>query len=482
MIISPTARLRRCVRGTPSNRTSRWAWLAVLALAAACFGPAARSATAAPASYLYWTDVNGYADADPSTFGYIGRAGIDGSDVRPTFARPWTTDEYRGIAAYGSYIYVTHERRYTTADGSANEEAAIGRLNLDGTGFEDRYVVPAPETDQPYLSEVVANDKGLFWSGGFYDYGAPLGHAGLDGTAIDPDFAHIGQFNAYNSDQSANSTALFFAHRYFTEDGLQGDLARVALDGSDVDLELIRDLRVGSTAATDQYVYWVDAVTSAIGRARTDGSQVDRAFIPNAAPDTGGLSGTALVTDGKYLYWNVGERIDRSTIDGSDITRGFIQTGRRGLVALAIGDAAAPSNNPPNPPGPPSTPTGPQDAPPPTPTPTTPSQLPTPTLGRPVVTPPAPAPKSSAAPRPRATLSASGVVRRKFVTIRVTNVPAKAKVTVTWRPKRGKATRQAVTVNRSLARTKAPAIAGPYRVSVTYKGKTLLRSRAVVVR
>lgn len=434
----------------------------------------ASPAAAAPTTYLYWTDYSNASEPSAASVGFIGRARIDGTAVEPSFVKPWATNEFRSVAAYGPCLYVTGKREGHGSEDYTYEEAAIGRLKTDGSGFNDGFLVPNPERDQPGFLDLAVGPHGIYWSAYWYDYGAPLGHAALDGGSVNTDFADINQYNAYNSYPALNSSTLFFQ---VFQLGVGGSLAKVNLDGSGVQRALIPGLRVTALTATDQYVYWLDAVTGAIGRAKVDGTDVTPALVPNALSTD--IEGGHLVNDGTYLYWTHGSMIARAKVDGTDLRLNFIDTGRERPMSLTIGTAD--SSEPPPPP-PPFVPPVPPSLPDPEPEPTPLPQLPPATTPTPAPKPLAPAPASHRATKATASLRASRVRRGKSLTIRLKGVPNKAKLVVRWKPKRGKTVRRTVTVSKSRVRVVAPKKKGRYRVTVSYKGRALVKNRAVVVR
>jgi hypothetical protein len=121
----------------------------------------------------------------------------------------------------------------------------------------------------------------------------------------------------------------------------------------------------------------------------------------------------------------------------------------------------------------------------PTPTPD-PTPIETPQPQPPVQVPVPPALPRTPVPAPAirlsAKLSATKIRRGKRLTIRVTNVPNKARLIVSWKPKRGNVVKKTVTVSKNRAQVLAPKKKGRYRVTVNYKGRALVKGRTVVVR
>lgn len=74
------------------------------------------------------------------------------------------------------------------------------------------------------------------------------------------------------------------------------------------------------------HVYWID--DTGIGRARIDGSEVERSFVEPLAEDLEEPA-TALASDGTYLYFArcAGAAIGRVKLDGTELDREFISDG-----------------------------------------------------------------------------------------------------------------------------------------------------------
>lgn len=84
-------------------------------------------------------------------------------------------------------------------------------------------------------------------------------------------------------------------------------------------------------------------------------------------------------------------------------------------------------------------------------------------------------------PKPSARLTSTKIKRGESVTLTFKHVANSSKVTVTWKPKHGGASKQTVRVKKDKAAIKAPRKKGLYTVTVTY-GKTTLAKRKIRVR
>lgn len=114
-----------------------------------------------------------------------------------------------------------------------------------------------------------------------------------------------------------------------------------------------------------------------------------------------------------------------------------------------------------------------------------PGVVPQPQVQAPVQPPVLPAPAPIQAPqavKASAKLSATKVKRGKRLTVHVVGVPNRARLVVSWKPRRGKAVAATALVTKGRALVVAPKKRGRYRVTVTYKGRVLVRGRTVVVR
>lgn len=94
------------------------------------------------------------------------------------------------------------------------------------------------------------------------------------------------------------------------------------IDGTGVNQELITGITFPSGIAVHgDYVYWSDVETNTIGRAKTDGTEVDYEFITE-----GVYFAVGLVARGGCLYWsnNGTQSINRANLDGTEVDQDFI--------------------------------------------------------------------------------------------------------------------------------------------------------------
>lgn len=213
--------------------------------------------------------------------GAIGRANLDGSSPDESFISGLGYP--CGVAVDRSNIY--------WADRSTG---MVGRANLDGGDVERGFIMGGASP-----CGVAVDRSHVFWAN---SEGASIGRANLDGTA--PNQAFIPAVEA------PCGIAVSASHIYWaSSDGTgsaAGAIGRAALDGSLVEDAFIPGVgEPAGVAVNGTHVYWVDEGTrnrldsgdpdflmpGVVGRARLDGGDIDRRFIP-----TGPANGIALDT------------------------------------------------------------------------------------------------------------------------------------------------------------------------------------------
>jgi hypothetical protein len=248
---------------------------------------------AAPAA-VYWDE--------PGT---LGAANLDGSSPNPKYLL------FRHMAGPTCDVAVTATHLYWC------EWFGIWRVNLEGPA------VPTQVVSGLNNPGGIAVDGGhLYWAS---RAGGSIGRAALDGSSREDSF--ISGLRE-PSEVTVNDRYLYWVN--FNEIG------RARLDGSEVEKVFVETIPAGPGLAVDSsYIYWSD--DRAIGRARVaDGSGVDPDFIT-------GLDhvGTIAVDSGR-LYWiNTPEGMNYSTIgragtDGSDVNRSWIPTQKFNATSVAV--------------------------------------------------------------------------------------------------------------------------------------------------
>jgi len=207
-----------------------------------------------------------------SNEGSIGRANLDGSESDNGFVDGLEFPS--GLAVDGPHVY--------WADRLTNQ---IGRANLDGSGVERDFIDGAD-----YPCGVAVDGSYLYWSN--RDSNA-IGRAWLDGTHVEQEFLS-------EVDQPC-SVAVTPTQIYWTslEGGAfdPGSIGRAPIAGGPVENEFIPDIyEAFSLAADSTHLYWTDegwenlqqgddptaVPAGAVGRARLDGTEVERRWIPTA--------------------------------------------------------------------------------------------------------------------------------------------------------------------------------------------------------
>jgi hypothetical protein len=260
----------------------------------------------------------------PAGAGTIGRANVDGSGVDQSFIpRPGSDPPFLALP-YS--IAVDHSQVYWTQilDDGMDPPLGIRRANLDGSRVE---TIVGGDGDEVGLLGAIAVGAGhLYWAS---DGG--ISRANLDGSAVERFFIPA----------SAYDLVVAGRHIYWTWGSAIG---RARLDGSGVEPFFIT--RTGSVrlAVGDRYIYWAwrpgagrscgggppsppcRPPEQVIGRAKLDGSDVDRRFISDL-PVGSSEYATAIAVDGGHIYWTDGGggHIGRARVDGTHVEEAFIR-------------------------------------------------------------------------------------------------------------------------------------------------------------
>ncbi|MEV4418455.1 hypothetical protein AB0L40_00595 [Patulibacter sp. NPDC049589] len=480
----------------------------------AATGSSPRGPLALDAGHLYWTDyVTG-----------LGRMAIDGSDVTPHFLG--VLQQTGGLAAASS----------TTYWGTSQAYGAIGRLNADGSNLTPNLITPTPlagavpEIAEDIHQDIATDGKHVFW---WSFYG--INRANLDGTGATR--------WVVGTDGGGEAPTLAATDRFLFWGGADGDnreIGRANIDGTDVRNSLLTaGHRIEALAANDHYVFWTEKGVDAIHRANLDGTGTRDDLVTGIHP-------TQLTADAAHVYWTdeAAGRIGRATTDGATVQDSFI-TGLRDPSAITVATEPIPLDTTPptisittpaqgqvftagqavasiyacndetdgsavaHCSGPatvdtttPGTKTFtvtatdaagntsttsttysvqalPSDTSPP---PTTTSATPPPSNPPPSNPLPGTKPPVKVVPVASAKLAAKSVKHGKKLTLKLKNVPNKAKLAISWKPRRGKTIRGTVRAKPNAARFTAPKKKGAYRLTVRYGSKTLLNNKKVTVR
>jgi hypothetical protein len=274
------------------------------------------AAIAAPgaSAFIYWGD---------SQNNRIGRAGNDGTGVDPNFI-----DSVPGpfaVTVDASHIY------WANLNGNA-----IGRANIDGSGVETNFITGI---EKP--SGVAVNASSIFWS----SFSGPVGRADISGASKDPTFIE--------GPVDSCGVALDSGHVYWADPatGEPGFIGRGSLDGNFNELQFVKLPGMSfpcGVAVNPASIFWAEPGVfvpsgTTLGRANTvDGKGVDKSFIAGASGPCG-----VTLDDSSHLYWanTVTNTIGRANTDGTDVNQSFVQTGGNEICGVAVDDRAPPSRS-----------------------------------------------------------------------------------------------------------------------------------------
>lgn len=211
---------------------------------------------AVDSAHRYWTSFS-------SNTGAIARAGLDGTAVDPAFIGGLGFPS--GIAVDGSHIYWAD--RYTDT---------VGRASLDGTGIDRSFIDGAD-----YPCGVAVDGSHIYWSN---LQANAIGRARLDGSEVEQGFI--------TGATGPCGVAVTSSSVYWTS-GPVGAIGRAPIGGGAAENDFIADAgQVFSLAAGPTRLYWTDEgirnlgsgtdpeQPGAVGRARLDGSEVERRWLP----------------------------------------------------------------------------------------------------------------------------------------------------------------------------------------------------------
>lgn len=267
----------------------------------------------------------------------IGVVNLDGSQADPSFSRGrWGTS---GIAVDSAHLYF----------GVASNDGSIGRMNFDGSNVDEALV-----SGLEFPSGVAVDGNRLYWADRLTNL---IGRANLDGSDVQRGFIA--------GAAAPCGVAVDGAHVYWSN--LDADsIGRANLDGSHVEQDFIVGAdRPCGLAVTPTQIYWTSLTDEvrdpgSIGRAPIAGGAAENQFI------AGIYLAFSLAADSTHLYWtdegwenwsgggNPAEEkpgaIGRARLDGTEVERRWVPTGL--AHGIAVDSRLLPS--PPPPPLPPS--------------------------------------------------------------------------------------------------------------------------------
>jgi hypothetical protein len=192
--------------------------------------------------------------------------------------------------------------------------AAIGRANLDGTGLRRAF---APTASSVRGAAVAVDAAHIYWTNG----AGRIARANIDGSKPEPAFiAGVGS--------TVVNIAVDAAHVYWTDEA--GRVGRANLDGSNSEPAFIVSgpTAVVGLAVDTGHIYFANAAQfgGTITRANLDAT--------NPQPNFAGASAVGgIAVDARHLYWanqgffgGTGLSIGRANLDGTAPDRTFIKT------------------------------------------------------------------------------------------------------------------------------------------------------------
>ena len=204
--------------------------------------------------------------------------------------------------------------------------ATIGHANLDGSAVNQDLVSLPPAAGGEADASAVAQDGHYLYVGNEW---GPISRVNFDGTGLTP----------FTSDNDPFDLAVGGSYLYIANGG--GTIDRVPIDDPSSALSPVLTgpyTNIISLAVDSQYVYWTNYDTDSIGRANLDGSDANQSFI------TGLTEPDAIAVDGSHIYWatfesSVGSSpgsIGRANLDGTDPDASFITSGVDTPEGLAV--------------------------------------------------------------------------------------------------------------------------------------------------
>ncbi len=273
------------------------------------------SSLAVGGGHIYW------ANPDSHT---IGRANLDGSGVEPHFLTVPLPRQHEGIVGGPWAVAVDAGHIYWSTEEvipPIRSWGYIGRANLDGSGVEPSFI------NTEGGSGLAVDEAHIYLSWAFDGAGSgTIGRANLDGSGVEPYFVSTGSGFGIAVDRAH----IYWAAVCSNEACTGGAIGRANLDGSGVQRNFITGLTAPVYVAVGGgHIYWTNLCRSwramcssdTIGRANLDGSGVQRSLITFAQASLGGLA-----VDDAHVYW--GGSPEPSILAVQVIPHTFTLTGR----------------------------------------------------------------------------------------------------------------------------------------------------------
>jgi virginiamycin B lyase len=225
---------------------------------------------AGPDNYLYWSDSGNNRISRARL--YFDRRGRLHLKVTRNFITG--ADNPKGVAVHGGYIYWVNSDTF----------GSIGRAKLNGTDVDEQFVPSERATngnDLNYASGIAVSNTYIYWADSNQNTLARADTATGSGAT---------QFITGLNDP--RGVALSGRFIYWADDLDNGTIGRANLDGSGVNNSFITGARgpCGVTIAGG-YIYWANsgygAIGTTIGRAKLDGSGATERYITGASSPCG---------------------------------------------------------------------------------------------------------------------------------------------------------------------------------------------------
>lgn len=267
-------------------------------------------------AYIYW------ADAQHLT---IGRAANDGTGVDDGFI-PATGNIPLGVAVDSAHIYWANEA-----------SQSIGRANIDGTGVDNSFITGVVKP-----TGLAVNGSSIFWSSNE----GPIGRANINGTGKDNSFI--------TGPVQSCGVALDSGHVYWADiaGGNPAYIGRAGLDGGTKQLTYVTIPGAAfpcGVAVNSANIFWTEPGIfgggTRIGRVSVAGAGADPSFIGEASTPCG------IAVFGQQLFWtnNGSGTIGRANTDGTGVNQAFIAIGPSQPCGVAVDSLTPPPSSPPQP-------------------------------------------------------------------------------------------------------------------------------------
>lgn len=178
-------------------------------------------------------------------------------------------------------------------------------------------------------------DAYVYWTNWGGDKGTTIGRAKLDGGGVDQRF--IVDANA-PCGVAVDAKQIVWANSAGEGRGSKGAIGLAHLDGSMPVQNFINGPSSPcGVAVDDKYIYWANGGLdqgSTIGRASTEGIDIDESFI------TGASSPCGVAVDDEHIYWanSRADSIGRAKLDGSGVNQRFVDAAIGRVCGVAVDD------------------------------------------------------------------------------------------------------------------------------------------------